>query len=121
MQIDTKLQKKIDDLQKEESLWRLTKTKMPRDKDRRVTISDAKRRVIAELKGLIGQTEAARLTGVSPRMVQFMWYPERLERNKKVTKRKKGRYKRTTEKARAVMQEHLIYKKKVIEESTHEK
>lgn len=59
------------------------KIKLPRDKDRRIKISDAQRQEIINSKGKISIHELSRLYGVSRRLIQFILYPERLELNKK--------------------------------------
>lgn len=51
--------------------------------DRRVKLSEDDRKRLIELKEKITQRGAAEMFGVSRRLVQFIWYPERHEENKK--------------------------------------
>lgn len=50
--------------------------------DKRCKLTQLDREKIVELIGLLSCNECARQFGVSKRTIQFIWYPERLERNK---------------------------------------
>lgn len=60
------------------------------DKDRRVKLSPEQKDEIASLKGVISCNECARIYGVNKRTISFIWYPERLERNKQLRKERGG-------------------------------
>lgn len=63
-------------------------------------------------KGKLSQRAAAELFGVSRRTIQFIWFPEQLEENKKRRAERGGSkqyYDR--EKHNASMREHREYKK----------
>ena len=59
--------------------------KKKRDKrfDRRIKLSDEQKEEIKKLKGTITQTACAKMYDVSRRTIQFIWFPEQLEENKK--------------------------------------
>lgn len=51
--------------------------------DRRVKLTDAQREEIKLFKGKATQSSIAKMYGVSRRLIQFIWYPEQHEENKK--------------------------------------
>lgn len=82
--------------------------------DRRVKLTEEDRANLIELKQKVSQREAARMFGVSRRTVQFIWFPEKLEENKKRRAERGGSkqyYDR--KKHNKVMQEHRAYKKEL--------
>jgi len=55
---------------------------IPKTKDKRVKLTEQDRLEILDMKGYISQRQLAKLYDVSRRTISFIWYPERLERNK---------------------------------------
>jgi hypothetical protein len=51
--------------------------------DRRCKLSAAQRAEIISLRGTISQRKCAEKYGVSRRTIQFLWFPEKLEANRK--------------------------------------
>lgn len=49
--------------------------------DKRIKLTDEQKDKIISLRGVISSYECAELFNVSRRTIQFLWYPERLERN----------------------------------------
>jgi hypothetical protein len=62
--------------------------------DTRIKVTPEMKEDILQEKGKLSQRKTARKYGISRRTVIFIWYPERLERNKELHKerRKDGRY-----------------------------
>ena len=54
---------------------------MPRDKDKRIKLTDEQRQDIRELKGHMSQRKIAALFGVSRRLVTFIHDPDKLTEN----------------------------------------
>ena len=93
---------------------RKTVTIKNKNLDRRVKLTEEDRASLIELKQKISQREAAKMFGVSRRTVQFIWFPEKLEENKKRRAERGGSkqyYDR--EKHNKAMQEHRAYKKEL--------
>lgn len=59
-------------------------------KDRRRKLLDEKKDEICSLKGQIGRNECARLFNVSRRTVDFLWHPEKLQKNKQLRQERGG-------------------------------
>lgn len=80
--------------------------------DRRVKLSDSQKEEILNLKETATQVEVAKAYSVSRRMIQFIWYPEKLEENKK-RRAERGGSKQyyDKDKHRVSMKEHRAYKK----------
>lgn len=90
------------------------KTINNKELDRRVKLTDEKRAELLTLKDKVSQREAAKIFGISRRLVQFTWFPEKLEENKKRRAERGGSaqyYDR--EKHNAAMREHRDYKKEL--------
>lgn len=85
--------------------------------DRRVKLSDKQRQEIKLLKDTgISQNQVALNYGVSRRTIQFIWFPEQLEENKKRREERGGSAQYyDKEKHREVMREHRAYKKQLKE------
>lgn len=49
--------------------------------DKRIKLTDEQKDKIISLRGVISSHKCAELFNVSRRTIQFLWYPERLERN----------------------------------------
>lgn len=84
--------------------------------DKRVKLSEEDKKSLIELKEKVSQREAARIFNVSRRTVQFIWFPEKLEENKKRRAERGGSsqyYDR--EKHNKAMQKHRAYKKELKE------
>lgn len=82
--------------------------------DRRVKLSPERREELRQDKGQLSQRAAARKYGVSRRLVQFIWYPERLEEQKRAYKerRKDGRYYKQEQWAE-IIKDHRKWKQKL--------
>lgn len=84
--------------------------------DRRVKLMPSDREAILELKGLATQKSVADLYGVSRRTIQFIWYPEQLEENKKRRAERGGsKVYYDKEKNTASMRNFRKYKKELLE------
>lgn len=84
--------------------------------DRRVKLTEEDKQELIKLKEKVSQREAAKMYGVSRRTVQFIWFPEKLEENKKRRAERGGSkqyYDR--EKHNEAMREHRAYKKELKE------
>lgn len=82
--------------------------------DRRIKISDDKKKEIIALKGKISQRKCAELFGISRRSVVFLWFPERLEQNKQRRQERGGWRQYYNKKEWAeTMKEHRHYKQEV--------
>ena len=92
----------------------IDKMKVPRDKDRRVKLTDAQREEIKEAYGTISQRKLARMYGVSRRLVQFIGDPAKHKRNLECRAERGGSMQYyNKEKWRAVMREHREYKRRI--------
>ena len=58
--------------------------------DRRIKLTQEQKDQIADLKGKISRIACANQFGVSKRTIDFIWYPERLERNKQLRQERGG-------------------------------
>jgi hypothetical protein len=85
---------------------------LPRDKDRRVHLSEKDRQEILALKNIHSLHKLAEMFQVSRRLVQFTIFPERYAKARADAKlrRADGRYKPTKEKWAQTMREHRAYK-----------
>ena len=94
--------------------YKSEKMKLTKEQDRRIKISEQKKKEIIALKGKISQRKCAELYGISRRSVVFLWYPERLEENKKRREERGGwtQY-YDKEKWRETMKEHRHYKQEI--------
>ena len=94
----------------------MAKTIANKSLDRRVKLSDEQREEIKVLKGKMTQSATAKIYGVSRRLIQFIWFPEQHEENKK-RRAERGGSKQyyNKEKHRKDMQEHRAYKKQLKE------
>jgi len=83
-----------------------------KDLDRRVKLSDQEKRDILALKSTVTQISVAKAYGVSRRTIQFIWFPEQLEENKK-RRAERGGSKQYYDKDKhnLSMKEHRAYKK----------
>jgi DNA-binding XRE family transcriptional regulator len=82
--------------------------------DRRVKLSDLQKEEILKLKSKVTQISLAKAYGVSRRTIQFIWFPEQLEENKKRRAERGGSkqyYER--EKHNLAMKEHRAYKREL--------
>lgn len=82
--------------------------------DRRRKLTDVQKDQIVALRGTISAHKCAEQFGVSRRMMQFLWYPERLEANKQARQVRGGwkQYYNKTNWAEA-MREHRKYKQEL--------
>lgn len=79
--------------------------------DRRVKLSEKQREDLTSLRGSMPQREAAKIFGVSRSLVRFIWYPEKLEENRRALKKRGGwRCYYNKEKNTRYMREHRQYK-----------
>lgn len=58
--------------------------------DRRCKFTDQQKDEIIALRGCVSQRKCALMFNVSRRMVQFLWFPEKLERNKQARQARGG-------------------------------
>lgn len=82
--------------------------------DRRCKLSDEQREEIKGLKEKMTQSSVAKAYGVSRRLIQFIWYPEQHEENKRRRAERGGSkqyYDR--EKHNEAMREHRAYKREL--------
>jgi hypothetical protein len=61
--------------------FEIARIPMPRDKDRRVKLTDQERQEIIDLQGVMGAQKTGKMYGVSKRLVQFIRDPEKLAEN----------------------------------------
>lgn len=82
--------------------------------DRRIKLTPEQKDKIASLKGTISVRECARMYEVDKRTIQFIWYPERLERNKQL-RQERGGWQQYYDKIkwRETMKEHRSYKQEL--------
>lgn len=98
----------------------IDKIRLPRNKDRRVSITEKQKEDIKKMyKENIGIREITRrIKTISRRSVQFILFPERLEKVKQQFKDRgeseKQRAKVKGEKWASIMREHRAYKKRVL-------
>lgn len=93
------------------------KIKMPREKDRRVKLTDDERKEIKKLYGKVSQRKLASAFGVSRRLIQFIGDPEKLKQNLKRREERGGSsvyYER--KKHTKAMKRHRRYKFEVMNE-----
>lgn len=82
--------------------------------DRRCKLTDDQKDQIISLRGEISQRKCAEQFNVSHRTIVFLWFPERLERNKQCRQERGGwkqYYKK--EERRETMKEHRHYKQEL--------
>jgi hypothetical protein len=86
-----------------------------KDLDRRVKLSDQEKEDILALKSTVTQISVARAYNVSRRTIQFIWFPEQLEENKK-RRAERGGSKQyyDKEKHNLAMKEHRAYKRDLV-------
>lgn len=79
--------------------------------DRRIKLSDEQKDKIISLRGIASCHSVAREFGVCKRTIQFLWYPERHEKNLQ-DRKARGGYKQYYDriKWRETMKEHRQYK-----------
>lgn len=58
--------------------------------DRRIKLTEKQKDKIASLKGSVSQRKCAEMFNVSRRTIVFIWFPEKLERNKQVRQQRGG-------------------------------
>ena len=82
--------------------------------DRRRKLTDVQKDQIVALRGTISAHKCAEQFGVSRRMVQFLWYPERLKANKQA-RQARGGWKQYYNKNQwsKIMREHRKYKQEL--------
>ena len=87
-----------------------------KDLDRRVKLSDQEKEDILALKSTVTQISVARAYNVSRRTIQFIWFPEQLEENKK-RRAERGGSKQYYNKDshNTAMREHRAYKRELKE------
>jgi hypothetical protein len=56
--------------------------------DRRRRLTEQQKNEIVSLRGVISMSQCSLIYGVSKRTIDFLWYPERLERNKQLRKQR---------------------------------
>ena len=61
--------------------WQTDKTPIPRDKDKRVKLTEADREEIRQAYGKVSQRKLARMYGVSRRLIQFIGDPSKHKAN----------------------------------------
>ena len=95
------------------------RVKLPKEKDRRLSITDKQKREIKTLyKRGVAIREITRRAGCSRRAAQFLLFPERLEKVKQQAKDRE-QHKKTYQKVKgkkwsAIMREHRKYKYKIL-------
>lgn len=98
--------------------WQTDKIKLPREADRRVKITDEKKKEVHTLFEFekMAQRAIARQTGISRRMISFILFPDKyaVARKQFIERRKDGRYKPSKEEWAKTIREHRHYKQKVI-------
>ncbi len=82
--------------------------------DRRCKLTEEQKDKIISLRGIMSAHRCAEQFQVSRRTIQFLWYPERLEENKK-RRKERGGWKQYYEKSKwaETMREHRRYKQKL--------
>ena len=58
--------------------------------DKRIRLTENQKDEIISLRGLISIHKCAERFGVCRRTIQFLWFPERLERNKQLRQKRGG-------------------------------
>lgn len=82
--------------------------------DRRRRLTDKQKDEINALKDSISVTSCAKIYGVSKRTIQFLWYPERLERNKQLRQERGGHHQYyDKEKHREYIKQHRHHKQEL--------
>ena len=95
---------------KSEKLVKLAGT----SKDRRRKLTEKQRDEIAALKGTMSQRECAKKFNVSRRTIQFIWDPDKHDRNLQCRQERGGSMKYyTKEKQREYMKNHRHYKQEI--------
>ena len=86
--------------------------------DRRVKLTEEQKEEILDLKDSgISQRKVASMYNISRRMVQFIWFPEKLEQNRARRKERGGsKQYYDKEKNNAAMRKHREYKKELFKE-----
>ena len=82
--------------------------------DKRIKLNEEQKDKIASLKGLVSQRKCAEMFNVSRRTIVFIWFPERLQRNKQV-RQERGGSKQYYNKIKNTeyMREHRRYKQQL--------
>lgn len=79
--------------------------------DRRRRLTEQQKDEIRKLKGTMSRCACAAMFGVSKRTIDFIWYPEKLARNKQCRKERGGwRQYYTKERKREEIKEYRHYK-----------
>lgn len=60
------------------------------DKDRRIKLSVEQKNEIISLKNSISRNKCAQIYNVSKRTIDFLWYPEKLLKNKQLSQKRGG-------------------------------
>jgi len=98
-------------------LFLTNKIPMPRDKDRRVKLTDQDRQEIIDLSGHVGAATTGKLYGVSKRLIQFIRDPEKKKRNLELRQLRGGSmvyYDK--DKSTKSTREHRQYKQRILKE-----
>ena len=91
----------------------LEQFRVPPEHDKRRRLTPEQRAHLLDMKGHCSVHEVARTFNVSRRLVQFIWYPERLET---LRQQRKGCWKNyyETEKRRLEMRKHRAHKREIM-------
>lgn len=88
--------------------------KIPKDKDKRIKLSDEQKAEIKNLYGKISQRKLAEMYGVSRRLIIFIGDERQAQRNKETYKERGGSMAYyDKEKHRVAMQKHRHYKQEL--------
>jgi len=94
--------------------YKCTKLHIPRDKDRRIKLTDDERVEIKELYGKVSQRKLAKRFEVSRRLIQFIGDPSKKARDIELRKLRGGsRVYYDREKHNLAMKDHRRYKQKL--------
>ena len=93
---------------------KVDKLRVGREYDRRRRLTDEQREELIKAKGTMSQRVAAEKFGVSRRLVQFIWFPEKMEKQKKAAEARGG-WRKYYNKERATINQrnHRAYKKEL--------
>lgn len=101
--------------------WETDKVPMPRDKDKRVKLTDEEREEIRQLYGSVSQRKLASIYGVSRRTIQFIGDPEKHKENLKRREERGGSMQYYDKESNSgAVRRHRRYKTKVLKENTDE-
>ena len=82
--------------------------------DKRCKLTDGQKDKIIAMRGLMSQRKCAAEFGVSRRTVQFLWFPEKLERNREARQERGGWKQYYSKQKRAeYMRNHRRYKQEL--------